>query len=58
MNFIEKSGKTVDDAITEALIALGTTSDKVDVEIIEKGPSGFLGLFSSKLAKVRVTKKN
>lgn len=57
MNFVEKTGKTVDDAITEALIELGTTSDKVDVEVIEKGPSGLLGLFSSKLAKVRVTKK-
>ncbi|QUI21088.1 protein jag [Vallitalea pronyensis] len=57
MNYIEKTGKTVDDAITEALIALGTTSDKVDIEVLEKGPSGFLGLFSSKLAKVKVTKK-
>ncbi len=57
MNFVEKAGKTVDDAITEALIALGTTSDKVDIEVIEKGPSGLLGFFSSKLAKVRVTKK-
>ena len=57
MNFVEKTGKTVNDAVTEALIELGTTSDKVDIEIIEKGATGLLGLFSSKMAKVKVTKK-
>ena len=29
MEFIEVSAKTVDDAITEASIKLGTTSDKI-----------------------------
>ncbi|MCT4545070.1 MAG: protein jag [Vallitalea sp.] len=57
MNFVEKTGKTVNDAITEALIELGTTSDKVNIEVLEKGSTGLLGLFSSKLAKVKVTKK-
>lgn len=57
MNFVEKTGKNVNDAITEALIELGTTSDKVNVEVIDKGATGLLGLFSSKLAKVKVTKK-
>ena len=41
MEFIEVSAKTVDDAITEASIKLGTTSDKIEVEVIEKG-SDFL----------------
>ncbi len=57
MNVIEKSGSTVDDAITEALIELGVTSDEVEVEVLEKAPTGFFGLFSSKQAKVRVTVK-
>jgi spoIIIJ-associated protein len=57
MNFVEKTGKNVNDAITEALIELGTTSDKVNIEVIDKGATGLLGLFSSKLAKVKVTKK-
>ncbi|GMQ58603.1 protein jag [Vallitalea sediminicola] len=57
MNFVEKTGKNVNDAITEALIELGTTSDKVNVEVIDKGATGILSLFSSKLAKVKVTKK-
>lgn len=43
MEFIEVSAKTVDDAITEASIKLGTTSDKIEVEVIEKGSTGFLG---------------
>ncbi len=57
MNMVEKTGRTVEDAITEALIELGATSDEVEIEIIEKGISGFLSLFSNKLAKVRVSKK-
>lgn len=56
MEFIEVSAKTVDDAITEALIQLGTTSDQIEYEIIEKGSSGFLG-FNSKPAKIKVRKK-
>ncbi|WZL81532.1 RNA-binding cell elongation regulator Jag/EloR [Vallitaleaceae bacterium 9-2] len=58
MNVVEKSGRTVDDAITEALIELGVTSDEVEVEILEKAPSGLFGLFSSKQARVKVTKKS
>lgn len=46
MEFIEVSAKTVDDAITEASIKLGTTSDKIEVEVIEKGSTGFLGIKS------------
>lgn len=56
MEFLEFSAKTVDDAITEALIALGTTSDQIEYEILEKGSSGFLG-FNSKPAKIKVRKK-
>lgn len=44
MDYIEVTGKTVDDAITNALIQLETTSDKIEYEIIEKGSNGFLGL--------------
>lgn len=41
---IRVSAKTVDDAITEALIQLGVTSDRLEYEVIEKGSSGFLGI--------------
>ena len=56
MEFKEFTGKTVDDAITEALINLETTSDKIEYEVIEKGSSGLLGMFN-KPAKIRARKK-
>lgn len=56
MEFVEFSAKTVDDAITEALVKFGTTSDQIDYEVIEKGSSGFLG-FNSKPAVIRARKK-
>ncbi len=56
MDYIEVSGKNVDEALTNALIKLETTSDKVEYEVIEKGSSGILGLFN-KPAVIRVRRK-
>lgn len=56
MDYIEVTGKTVEDAITEALIKLGTTSDQIEYDVIEKGSAGFLGI-GSKPAVIRVKKK-
>ncbi|MCI9416551.1 MAG: protein jag [Eubacterium sp.] len=56
MDFIEVSAKTYDEAVTEALIQLGVTSDQVEIDIIDKGSSGFLGL-GAKPFKIKVTKK-
>ena len=55
-NWYEFTAKTVDEALTEALIKLETTSDQVEYEVIEKECNGFLGMFS-KPAKIRVCKK-
>ena len=52
--WIEFSGKNVDEALTEALIKLGTTSDKVEYEVIEKESNGILGIFAKKDARIRV----
>ena len=57
MEFIEVSAKTVDDAITEASIKLGTNSNKIEVEVIAKGSTGFLGI-KSKPAIIKARKKN
>ncbi len=57
MDFIEVSAKTVDDAITESLVKLGTTSDKIEYEVAEKGSSGFLGI-GSRPAVIKVRKKS
>ena len=35
MEFIEVSAKTVEDALTEALVQLGATSDQVEYEVVE-----------------------
>ncbi|SFQ22133.1 spoIIIJ-associated protein [Lachnospiraceae bacterium XBB1006] len=56
MEFKEFSGKTVDDAITEALVSFGTTSDCIEYEVIEKGSTGFLG-FGNKNAVIRAKLK-
>ena len=57
MEFVEFSGKTVDDALTNALVALGTTSDQIEYEVIEKGSNGILG-FGSRDAVIKVAKKS
>ncbi|MBR5406940.1 MAG: protein jag [Lachnospiraceae bacterium] len=44
MEYEEFTGKTVEDAITEACTKFTVTSDRLDYEIIEKGSSGFLGI--------------
>ena len=56
MEYIEVSAKNVDDAITEASIQLGTTSDQIEYEVIEKGSTGFLGI-GSKNAVIKDRKK-
>ena len=52
--WIEISAKTVDDAINEGLIRLGTTTDKMDVEVLEKESAGFLGFIGKHNATIRV----
>ena len=58
MEFKEFTGKTVDDAITEATLFLGTTSDKIEYEVVEEGSNGLLGLFSKKNAVIRARVKD
>ena len=58
MEFIEVSGKTLDEALTNALLKLETTSDKVEYEVIDKGSNGILSIFNYKPAKIKVRKKN
>ena len=53
---IRVSAKTLDDAITEALVQLGVTSDKLEYEVIEKGSAGFLGI-GMKQAVIEAWKK-
>lgn len=59
MDYKEFTGKTVEDAITEACQELMVTSDRLDYEIIDKGSSGFLGLGTKPaLIKARILDEN
>lgn len=53
---ITVSAKTLDDAITEALVQLGVTSDRLEYDVIEKGSPGFLGI-GMKQAVIRAWRK-
>ena len=56
MEYITVSAKNLDDAITEALVQLGVTSDRLDYEVIEKGSAGFLGI-GMKQAVIKARRK-
>lgn len=55
MRSIERSAKTVEDALAEALAELQAPREDVEVEILDEGTKAFLGLIGGKQARVRVT---
>ena len=54
---IESKGKTVDDAVNEALLQMGVRRDEVKVEVLEEGKSGLFGIIGGKQARVLVSRK-
>lgn len=58
MEKIEITGKTVEEAVTNALVELETTSDKIEYEVVDKGSNGILGFINAKPAKILVWKKD
>ena len=56
MEFREITAKTVDEAITKACLELETSSDNLEIEVVQKGTSGFFGI-GSKPAIIKVRKK-
>lgn len=57
MNMVEKTGKTVENAVKAALAELGVSRDQAEVEVLEESKPSLLGLFGGRDAKVRVTVK-
>ncbi|WP_426350970.1 RNA-binding cell elongation regulator Jag/EloR [Alloiococcus sp. CFN-8] len=57
MKVIEITGKSVDDAIKNALSELNVTEDKIEVEVIDEGNKGLFKIIGVKPAKIRVTVK-
>ncbi|MCK4537442.1 MAG: Jag N-terminal domain-containing protein [Candidatus Krumholzibacteria bacterium] len=54
---IETTGKTVEKALAKAMKELGAKVEDLDIEIIEAGSKGVLGIFGAKEAKIRATSK-
>lgn len=54
MKSVEKSGRTVDEAVAAALQELGVPSDRVAVQVLDEGKGGFLGI-GARPAVVKVT---
>jgi spoIIIJ-associated protein len=57
MKFVEKSGKSVEEALRLALIELEASRDQVEIEVLEEGSKGFLGI-GAKETRIKVSKKN
>ncbi|WP_163582194.1 RNA-binding cell elongation regulator Jag/EloR [Gracilibacillus saliphilus] len=56
MRQITATGQTVDGAVQSALRQLNITEDQANIEVIDEGKKGLLGLFGSKPAIVKVAK--
>lgn len=53
MEYKEFSGKNIDEALTNATVSLGLTSDQIKYEVVDEGSAGFLGI-GSKDAIIKV----
>lgn len=56
MRSVTVTGKTIEEAMKDALNQIGTVQENVDIEVIEEPKKGFLG-FGGKPARIKVTKK-
>ena len=57
MKEVTASGQTVEEAVQSALEQLNLSKDQVEIEIIDEGKKGFLGIFGSSRAVVKVKEK-
>ena len=57
MREVTASGQTVEEAVQSALKQLSMSRDEVEIEVIDEGKKGFLGLFGATLAIVKVIEK-
>lgn len=57
MREVTASGQNVEEAVQSALEQLNMSEEQVEIEVIDEGKKGFLGLFGSALAVVKVREK-
>ncbi|TCL34438.1 spoIIIJ-associated protein [Anaerospora hongkongensis] len=55
MNVVEKSAKSIDEAVEQALSELGLKPEQVEVEVLEQPAKALFGFIGGRMAKVRVT---
>jgi len=55
---VEKTGKTVDDAVSLALKDLGASREEVEVTVLDEPIKGIFGFFGAKMARVTVSLRN
>ncbi|MBO8127863.1 MAG: protein jag [Peptococcaceae bacterium] len=58
MKVIEKTGKSVQEAVNLALQDLGVSEDRVEIEVLEEPSKGFLGILGGRPARVMVRVKD
>lgn len=57
MKTLEMTGKTVTEALANALKSLNLTEDRVEYEVLDEGSKGFLNLIGAKPARILVKVK-
>lgn len=57
MKVLEMVGKTVDEALKNALEELKLTEDKVEFEVLDEGNKGFLNILGNRPARIKVKVK-
>ncbi|NLY49651.1 MAG: protein jag [Firmicutes bacterium] len=58
MRTVEESGRSVEEAVAQALRKLAASESEVNIEILEEGSRGLLGILGGRPARVRVTLKD
>ncbi|MBE0566319.1 MAG: Jag N-terminal domain-containing protein, partial [Krumholzibacteria bacterium] len=54
---VEIQGKTVDEAVSEALLRMGARRDEVDVTVLEEPKNGLFGFLGGRPARVIVRRR-
>lgn len=57
MKILEMTGKTINEALNNALKELKLTEDKIEYEVLDEGSKGFLNIIGTKPAKILVKVK-
>lgn len=57
MRVIEKTGRTVKEAVEMALKELGSSEENVEIEVLEEPQKGILGFIGARPARVKIRKK-